>query len=474
MDLRDWLGQVQEISELCEVRGADWDLEIGAITDLAAKHPNSKPAVLFDEIKGYLPGYRVLTGLINTAQRMSLTLRLPADLDDRRFVALWRKHLTTLQPVRPRFVSDGPVLENVLEGDAVDLLRFPVPRWNENDGGRYIGTANAVITRDPDTGWINVGTYRTMVHDARTAGLSISPGKHGRINQDKYLARGQACPVVIVCGAHPLIFLASVMPVVHRQDHFESELDWAGAVWGEPLAVVAGRYTGLPIPAHAEVVLEGEIVPGEGRVEGPFAEWTGYYASGARPLPITRIQAIYHRRDPILTGVVHTRIPSDFIHAYELMRAAQLWNELEAAGLSGVTGVACHQQRFITTVSIDQRYAGQAKQAALLAAGCHASAYLGRYIIIVDDDVDVYDLNSVIWALATRVDPRKDIDIVRNCWSGPLDPVIPLAEKGFNSRALIDATKPFKWREQFPTATQVNPEVIARVKQNWGHLPFLR
>ena len=161
-------------------------------------------------------------------------------------------------------------------------------------------------------------------------------------------------------------------------------------------------------------------------------------------------------------------MPSDFTHAYELIRSAQLWDELEAAGVPEVQGVTCYQHRFITVVGIKQRYSGHAKQAGMLAMQCHAGAYLGRYVIVVDDDIDVYEFNQVLWAISTRVDPVKDIEIVKSCWSGPLDPIIPPGEKGFASRAIIDATKPYNWYAQFPPSITIQPELKARVRQKWS------
>jgi 4-hydroxy-3-polyprenylbenzoate decarboxylase len=225
--------------------------------------------------------------------------------------------------------------------------------------------------------------------------------------------------------------------------------------------------TGLPIPAHAEIVLEGFAPPGESKPEGPFGEWTGYYASHQRPEPIIKVEAVYHRNNPIICGA---GMPSDASHTQELIRSAQIWNELEAAGVPEIHGVMCYQNRFITAVSIRQRYSGHAKQTAMLAMQCHAGAYLGRYVIVVDEDIDVYDFNQVVWALATRADPVKDIEVVKNCWSGPLDPIIPPEEKGFASRAIIDATKPYNWYMRFPASISIEPKLKAQLHRKWsGH-----
>ena len=467
-DLRDWLEKVEEMGELKTVKGADWNLELGAIADLVAKNPRNAWAVLFDEIKDYPAGYRLLTGILSSPRRLSLTLGLDPKSGDRDFVIAWRQRMNTFKPIKPVEVKTGPVMENVYTGKDVNLWKFPSPKWHDLDGGRYIGTGSATITRDPDHGWVNFGTYRVMVHDEKSMAFFVSPGKDGRIHRDKYFARGEACPVALVVGEDPLMFLASIMPLTHSEDGFRDEYEWMGGVMGEPYKVIKGKVTGLPFPAQAEIVLEGFTRPGDEKTEGPFGEWTGYYASAQRPEPVIRVEAMYHRNNPIICGAVTTRMPCDFTHAYELIRSAQLWNELEAAGVPDIRGVTCYQHRFITVVSIKQRYPGHAKQTAMLAMQAHAGAYLGRYVIVVDEDIDIYEFNQVLWAISTRVDPVKDIEVIKNCWSGPLDPIIPPAEKGYASRAIIDATKPYSWYAQFPPSIMIPPDTKAEVLKKWA------
>ena len=468
-DLRDWIGQVEAIGELKEVTGADWDLELGAVTDMVAKNPRNHWAVLFDKIKDYPAGYRVLTGILNSPRRLALTVGMEPKFGDREFILAWRERLKTLQPVPPELVQDGPVMENVDTGDEVNLFKFPVPKWHELDGGRYIGTGSATITRDPETGWVNIGTYRVMVHDEKSCAHYAAQGKHGRMHRDKYFARGEPCPVAVVVGEDPLLFLASILAITHSQDGFIDEYHWIGGVRGEPFQFIKGPVTGLPIPAQAEIVLEGFSYPDKTKDEGPFGEWPGYYASRHRAEPVMKVEAVYHRNDPIICGAPPSRMPDDFTYAYELARSAQLWDEIEAAGLTDVCGVACYQHRFITVVSIKQRYGGHAKRAAMLAMHCNAGAFFGRYVIVVDDDIDVYDFDEVVWAVSTRVDPVKDIEIVQNCWESLLDPIVPAWErrKSFQSRAIIDATKPYDWYDEFPPSIAIKPELKARVQEKW-------
>jgi 4-hydroxy-3-polyprenylbenzoate decarboxylase len=175
-----------------------------------------------------------------------------------------------------------------------------------------------------------------------------------------------------------------------------------------------------------------------------------------------------HRNDPIITGAPPFRPQAGADNCPSLLRAAFIWDSMEKAGVPDVTGVACHQNRFFTAVSIKQRYPGHAKQAAIIASQCQTGAYLGRYSIVVDDDVDVADINDVLWAICTRVDPEKSIDIIRRCWSGPLDPIIPRAEKGFSSRAIIDACRPFEWMKDFPPVSGASKELKEKVLEKYG------
>ncbi|GAB6173968.1 UbiD family decarboxylase [Paradesulfitobacterium aromaticivorans] len=463
-DLRDWLEQVEAFGELKTVEGADWNMEIGAVSDLVAKNSADKRCLLFDNVTGYPAGYRVLTNILNSARRLALTLNQNPSPSDREFVETWRQRSKEIVPIKPKVVSTGSVMENIHMGDDVNLWEFPTPLWHDLDGGRYIGTGSVTITRDPDEGWVNLGTYRVMIHDDKTLAFFVSPGKDGRIHRDKYFAQNKPCPVAISFGQDPLLLVTSIMP----SPYGVCEYDYAGGIQGRPVEVIEGKVTGLPIPAHAEIVIEGESLPNEAKTEGPFGEWTGYYASHSRPEPLIRVKAIYHRNNPIITGATTAIMPNDFCHAYELMRAAQIWNEIESAGVPDIRGVACHQHRFITVVSIKQRYPGHAKQAAMLAMQCHAGAYLGRYVIVVDEDIDPYNFDEVLWALSTRVDPQRAIEIVKECWSGPLDPVIPVEEKGYNSRALILACKPFPWKDKFPPSIQYSAELKEQVRRKFA------
>jgi UbiD family decarboxylase len=468
-DLRGWIKEAEALGELKKIDGADWDVEIGAVTELGHHRGEQSHALLFDHIKGYPEGYRVLSNTLNTTKRLAMTLHMDTNYTRLQFVKDIKKHITDLEYLKPEVVKDGPVMENVIEEKDIDMFKFPSPKWHELDGGRYIGTGSVDITVDPDEGWVNLGTYRVMVHDRNTLGFFISPGKQGRIMREKYFARGQSCKLAVSFGHDPLLYLAGGMEVPYGV----SEYEWVGGLQGHPVQVIKGEYTGLPIPARSEIVAECEAVPGQNHDEGPFGEWTGYYASNMRPEPTMKVKRLYHRNNPIILGAPPTRPPCEFNYMRCFMRSALIWQELEKAGVPDVTGVWCHEaggSRLLNIVSIKQRYPGHARQAGMVAAYCHAGAYLGRYTIVVDDDIDVTNTNDVLWAISTRSNPEIDIEIIRRSWSGALDPIIPMAQRGLSSRAIIDACRPYEWLKDFPPVAESSPEVRRAAEEKWGKI----
>ncbi|MFQ5851484.1 MAG: UbiD family decarboxylase [Candidatus Binatia bacterium] len=473
IDLRDFIGQLEEVNEIQEVLGADWNLEIGTITELMSEREG--PALLFDRIKGYLRGYRVVTSLISTPRRLAAALGLPLDIPALDVVRLVKERFETLKPTAPVWVHSGPVEENALEGEEVDLLCFPAPKWHEKDGGRYLGTGCMVIMKDPDSDWVNVGTYRVQLHDQRTLGVYISPGHQGRWIREQYWAREQNCPVVVVFGCHPILWMPSFLALPWGT----SEYAVAGGLLGRPAELIRGRYTDLPIPAHAEIAVEGEIPPVEveSRSEGPFGEWTGYYASGARNEAVIKVKRVIYRTDPIILGAPPLRPPGHAHAPTYLLAAANIWNELERVGVPDIRGVwqlRAGSRRYLTVISIRQRYAGHAKQAAMAAMSGPEGAYHGRFVVVVDDDIDPSQTDDVLWAMATRCDPATSIEIIRDCWSTPLDPIIHpdrRARQDFtNSRAVILACKPFSWYREFPLVNRASDNLRQAVLKKWQTL----
>jgi UbiD family decarboxylase len=470
LDLRAWLDELRALGELVELRGVSSEYEIGAVTDLNAKRHG--PAILFDDIPGYEGRGRVLSCTLSRTARLASALGLDPGIDAQGLVRALRGKPGEWREAAPGFppamVEDGPLLEQVLEGDAIDMTAYPAPLWHEGDGGRYIVTGGGVITRDAEDGWVNYGTYRVMVHGPRELGVFIEPIHHGAIHVQQWHERGEPCPVAVVVGQHPLLHLASAMPMPWGM----SEFHYAGAMAGAPVAMVEGEVTGLPLPAVAELVAEGFIHPGDEADEGPFGEFTGYFAGGRHPRPVIRVERVYQRSNPIIYGSLPSKPPFDHSYWRATIESSMLMTDLQTAGIPDVTAVWKHEAgcgNFFTVIAIKQRYAGHASQVGLAAATVASGASMGRYIVVVDDDVDIMDLEEVVWVLSTRTDPARSIQILDNLPSNPLDPMLHnLSKPWATSRAIIDACRAYDRRDSYPAVVTVSPGLAARVSERYG------
>ena len=421
-DLREFIGLVDRLGALRRIDGADTRFEIGGITEVAAGPPNVRPC------------YSTISKTLPAAFAFSPTPRptcnAPPCAWARSSVATARRaegldgEAQGLAAFAAGHRKNSAWRENSISGGDVDVGRFPAPIWHKKDGGPFIGSGSLVIMRDPDTGWINSSIYRIQVHGKNKVTIQFDHGgRHGAIIAKKYWDRGESCPVAVVHGEDPALFIAGFEYLPDGR----SEYEFAGSIKGSPIEVCGGPQTGLPIPAHAEIIFEGHLLPmsQETLPEGPFGEFTGYYAADARPGPVMEVTAIYHRNDPILLGSPPMKPPR--FHFGLPFRAATIWSNLEAGGVTDVVGAWQHVSQLMTVVALRQRYDGHAKRAAMVAA---AHSYMARIVVVVDDDVDPSNLADVMWAVATRCEPSEGIDIIRNAWSSALDPRIPPEDKG--------------------------------------------
>ena len=466
-DLRDFISMVDRIGDLKHVSGAALEFEIGAITEVAAGMERC-PALLFDKIPGQPAGNRVFTNATVNARRAALALGIDHQLSPLDALKAWMKKRAGLKPIPPEATTEVPFLENSMTGDNVDLYRFPSPVWHRGDGGPYIGSGSVVLMRDPDTGWTNCSIYRVQVHSRDRVTIQFDhSGRHGAMISRKYWDHGKGCPVVVINGQDPALFIAGFEYLPEGA----SEIDFAGAIRGAPVEICPGPVTGLPIPARAEIVMEGTLLPFKEATlpEGPFGEFTGYYAAEKRPAPVMLVEAVHYRTDPILLGSPPMKPPR--FHFGLPFRAASIWGNLEAAGVADIVGAWQHVSQLMTVISLRQRYAGHAKRAGLIAA---ANTYMGRVVVLVDDDVDPSNLADVMWAICTRAEPSEDVDIIRNAWSSSLDPRIPPGHREIgltsNSKMIIDACIPFQQRETYPRTSALTIAEAGDVRKRWGHV----
>jgi len=475
-DLREWLSRVEAMGELVRVREpVDRDEEMSAISYLLAKQQPS-PAVLFERAAGFAEspiGAKLLWNVLGPSmKRIALTLVEPADTPTMELIRRAKDKLKQRLPPREIAQSEAPIYENSVSGEEVDLDRLPIPRHWPLDGGRYAGTGDAVITRDPDSGYLNIGTYRMMVQGKRQVGLYLSPGKDARLHITRAWQQGKSVPVAAAWGIDPLFMMVGSQTFPKNV----SEYEYAGGIKGEPIPVVRGKATDLLIPANAELVIEGIIRPNSVKAEGPFGEFPGYYGRPEAGCPLVDVTAVHYRSRPILTNALMADYPScEQSGFFSVIRSAKIWDDFDKLGIPGVQGIYSHPAAAggfgMTVISLAQRHAGHAAQALALAAQVPGGAYYTKWIIAVDDDIDPMDMDQVIWAMASRCNPIEDIDILRNTWSTWLDPTQnPPDKRPYGSKALINACKDHRYLPVFSKRTALRKEVYDKVAQRWREL----
>jgi len=467
MDLRDFIALCEEESDIKRITAeVDWDLEMTHISKLVEEKDGR--AVLFENVKGHKGS--VFFGAYSSTKRLAIALGKPTHLSMAELSHQWMK-MSIGEVIRAKEVEDGPVFENTIEEEDVNVFDLPSPKFYDKDGGRFIGTACFMVVRDIETGEINLGTYRSQVLDKKTVGAQILKGKRGDRILQKWRKAGKKMPICLVVGCDPLLMLAGSAMVENA-----SEYDVVGTLRGEPVEIVEAPLTGLPIPATAEIVLEGYIDGDNLREEGPFGEYTGFYTDELKQTikkPAIDVKRIYHRNDPIMLAASVGRPVNDNHMMLAFVRNATLWTELTRMGMKGVQSVymppeACG--RFWAIISVKQMYPGHSNQIAAAVLASHTCTYGLKGLIIVDDDIRADDLPRVWWALATRYDPLRGTQIINRGRSTPLDPALSHDENKFiTSRIIMDATFPFEWEEK-PVQVKMNEEVLNRIKERWEEL----
>lgn len=473
-DLRSFLERLEALGELKKISGAKLRLEVGVISELSFQHHG--PALLFDRFEGYSPGYRVASNVCSTKRRSLMAIGMEPDVSEAEAMGSFKKCWDAFKPIPPKVVVEGPLLENVQKGDEVDLCKIPVPIWHELDGGPYIGTGLAVILRDPDSGWVNLGSYRLQLHDRNTTGLFCEPGNDGSAILHKYWKEGKSCPVAVSLGPEPIVFLtASGSTGCPKRT---PEYDYAGFICGEPIPVIEGPLTGLPISAHSEIAFEGDIPPPaeERRPEGPFGEWTGYYMGGTVLEPIIRVKALYHRHDPILFGAPPFK-PHEEAYSFSLPMGSVtgVWSRLEKQGLP-VVRVANPVKMGATVITIRQEKEDDVDRVMRALDKTYGPF---RLFILVDDDVDPENPYDVLWAVGTRFDPTTGVrlSVTQSNWL--LDPLRTIAERASRGpvpykRLIVNGCRPFDRLKDFPPVNQASEKICQEVWNKWDMGEWLR
>lgn len=406
-----------------------------------------EPALLFEKIKDYSSDYKIFANIIGATKpnpygRACLALELPVDTPPLEIVDELVRRFA--RPVKPVLVDWGPCRENIIKEDEVDVLKFPAPHLRGLDGGRYIGTWHTHINKDPDSGWVNWGMYRSMVHDKRSVGWLAIPGQQGPgIYYQKYEAKGKKMPLAIAIGTDPACALASMTPFAP----YVNEVDMAGGISGAPVELIKCETVDLEVPATAEIILEGEVGPNERRLEGPFGEYTGYCSSQKAPRPVFHVKCITHRNKPILPVSSPGKPFDDTTFVYSLFSSAALTVELRKLGLP-FKSVYLTPSMLAVIISASETYPGYVHT---LSSAIWATK-IGIYrptIIVVGEDIDVTNMDEVIWAMTTRMHPVRDIHIKKRAPGHPLIPFLSPEERENLAGAAVcfDATFPFEWKE---------------------------
>ena len=301
-----------------------------------AARDEDAPALLFESFEDGDTDVRIVSNMLGASRRrFALALGLDPDGSTRDLITAMRGRMKRRIPPVEVAAETAPVNARILLGDDIDITRLPAPKFWPNDGGAYIGTGDITFTRAPDSDRINVGVYRQMVQGPRRVGMYCSPGKHGKLDREAWWARGEPCEVVVAWGIDPALFMVGAQSYSVNV----SELDIAGGLTGAAIELAPGAVNSLPIPARAEIVIEGVLHPGDEEIEGPLGEFTGYYGNPPGPQPVIEVQALHMRESPILTAALMADYPSCEIGAYyAIMRSAGVWEDLESFGIPGIAG----------------------------------------------------------------------------------------------------------------------------------------
>ena len=482
--LRSWMAELEAAGELRRVTAkVDWDEELAAIAQINLGLGG--PALLFENIKDYEAG-RCTTfmtcGLANQAN-VARMLGLGEISSEKELV----RHLkeTYRNPVEPVMIDTGPVKENILKGDEVDLLEFPAPKWHVTDGGRYLNTFCGVITHDPATNRANVGLYRGQLLGKRKIGNLLVPAQGWGVHFDKHAQSGEPMPVAVAYGWHDAMPFCAASPFPRHV----CEWDMIGAIIGKPVELVPCETVPLQVPATAEIVVEGYIDPDPKTFEeeGPFADYPGYLGRPPSPKPVIEVTCISHRDGPILSGANAANRPGfpcvdSPLSGYSWSAIA--WHMLEDAGVPGVTDVWMSPVSTGMNINVQIRkiYRGHARQVAHALWGTGAAQWFFKNVMVVEQDIDIRDPVALDWAYAYRVNAgRGDVWIDGPTFGSSLDPSTLTSERdvlkygtGKWHRVLIDATRswehepnPYFGGHRFPPINKLDPKLERKIKKRW-------
>ena len=425
-DLRSWLNQLEEAGDLMKIPD-----ELRLEPDIAALGKAvcdlQGPAILAENVYGYKT--KLCIGLSAAFRRMAMALGLPKEASFHDIKAKWRSGFEKY-PVKAKIVKDAPCKENIVRGEDVNLFQFPVPRINVNDASFYF-TKTMCITKDPESDWVNVGMYRVMIMDRNKTGFMAQYFQQGTQHYFRARKRGQPLEMAITYGGAPHIPIVSGSPIPWGWNEF----DFAGALRGEPEELVMAETVNLPVPATAEIVLEG-ILKEPAEFEGPFGEFPGSYST-AYMTPVFEVKAITYRDNPIIDTLYIGRGRTETDYMTALPTISSLEQELKPR-FPEITEIAFLTPKFMNCV-VQGKWTNRAQPIKVMTAvwGAH-SMISPKMITLVDDDIDPWNADEVMWAIGARCQADKDIYILPGGYAA-LDP--SQSHEGLTAFFGINATK---------------------------------
>lgn len=488
--LRDLIDALEEKGQLIRVKtSVDPDLEIAEIMR-RLMYAKDKPAVLFENVKGYtIP---ILGNTFGSKERLGIAL----EEDDfsnigNRIVDLARMKMPTgvfgklkmlpklseISDYGPKHIDNGPVKEVVLSEEKADLSTLPILRSFKGDAGRFI-TFGLTVTKHPDTEVTNMGVYRMQIIDAKKAIMHWQIHKRGaqhleilkdrRSQNDAEGNKDRRIAAAVVIGADPATTFSAVAPVPEGMDKYL----FSGIVRKKGIKLVKCNTVDLEVPANAEIVLEGYVDPDDIQIEGPFGDHTGYYTP-PEPYPSFNLTCISRRRNPIyLTTVVGKPILEDAYIGQVIERSFLPLIQMFQPEVVDFSMPPAAWFQGLAIISIKKRYPGQAKKVMMGLWGM-GQLSLTKMFITVDHDINVHDMDEVLWAMTTRTDPKRDLIFIENAPTDTLDPSSPLLNLG--SKVGIDATT--KWLQEgfnreIQVLAQVDEETQRYVIKRWHEYGF--
>lgn len=446
-DIRAFLEKIEASDKLVRIKK-----EIDPNQEISAAIIKAGPAaILCEKVKGYdIP---VVANLFGDREKIKLALAL----DTENPIEEYLKRLEKLEP--PRSVGDGPVKENIMVGDKVDLpAMLPIPVVNEKDGGRYI-SSGIIVAKDPEFGY-NLALHRLQIKGKRKAGIYMSELQHLHLYYKRAEERNEPLEIAVIVGCDPSLYLASVVTGSPKLDEYAV----AGALRGQPIETVQCETVDLIVPAHAEIVLEGRILPHQRENEGPFGEFSKYYGpEGARP--VVEFTALCRRNRPIYQTIYLGRRQRENVYLTSLPKAADLYRAVKevAPEVRDVYLTPGGCGRYHAVVSMKKMFEGEPK----LVLSVVLSHRIGvKHAIVVDEDIDIYDPHEVEWAMATRFQFDRD-SFFLNDTPIHLDPSSAFKRRTglLTSKLGMDATLPLGVR--YPEVCDVSKEVMKKIEDNW-------